>query len=202
MGPTRSGAGIRRCRHHLDTSIGRRPEDAVVSDEMAARAENQRDRFLDQLVWREHDMGRAISPSLLETNCKSAIRQLLHTIIGYRRLSSAWPGSGTGVRDHRGHWRPPGPSFRARTTSPRSTTLTRPASSGDHRPRKRSRGQVDPEGGSRWNGDQGTHRTRDRRNDRLLLDRGPGREEGRRGRSCRLVSLPKTGDRAGDGGRN
>jgi hypothetical protein len=64
----------------------------VVSDEMAARAENQRDRFLDQLVWREHDMGRAISPSLLETNCKSAIRQLLHTIIGYRRLSSAIVG--------------------------------------------------------------------------------------------------------------
>src|ERR1035437_6231959 len=53
-----------RSRHHLGAILGRRPEDAVVSDEMAARAGDQRVQLLDQLVRPEHDVRRAITPNL------------------------------------------------------------------------------------------------------------------------------------------
>ena len=45
-----------QCRHHLGAILGRRTEDAVISNEVAARAGNQRDQLLDQLVRRAHDI--------------------------------------------------------------------------------------------------------------------------------------------------
>jgi hemerythrin-like domain-containing protein len=62
---------------HLGAILGRGAEDAMVSDEMAAREGNQRDQLLYQLVRREHDMGRAISPNLLETKGETGVRQFL-----------------------------------------------------------------------------------------------------------------------------
>jgi len=62
-----------RCRHHLGAVFGRRTEDAVVSDEVSARAENQWDELSDQFVRREYDVGRAIPPGLLEAQGKPTI---------------------------------------------------------------------------------------------------------------------------------
>jgi hypothetical protein len=70
-----------RCRHHLGAILGRRTEDAVVSDEVAARAGNQREQLLYQLVRREHDMGRAIAPGLPETQGKPAVGQFLQMVV-------------------------------------------------------------------------------------------------------------------------
>jgi hypothetical protein len=48
---------------------------------MAARAGNQRDELLDQLVRRENDMGRAISPGLLEAQGEPAVGQFLQPVV-------------------------------------------------------------------------------------------------------------------------
>ncbi len=48
---------------------------------MAARAGNQWDQLLYQLVRREYDLGRAIPPNLLEAQGKSAVGQLLQSVI-------------------------------------------------------------------------------------------------------------------------
>ena len=60
-----------RGRHHLVAILGRGTEDAVVSDEVAARAENQRDKLLHQLVRGRHPRrtrgGRAGPPDNLTT---------------------------------------------------------------------------------------------------------------------------------------
>ena len=48
-----------------------------TSDEVAARAWNQRDELLDQLVRREHNIRGAISPDLLEAQGKPAVGQFL-----------------------------------------------------------------------------------------------------------------------------
>ena len=57
----------------------------MVSDEMAARAGNQRDQLLDQFVRREHDMRGPISPGLLEAQGKPTVGQFLQTIVRDRR---------------------------------------------------------------------------------------------------------------------
>jgi hypothetical protein len=75
--PAASGARRGRCRHHLGAILGCGTEDAVVSDKMAARAGNQRDQLLYQLVRREHDVRGAIPPNLLEAQGKPTVGQFL-----------------------------------------------------------------------------------------------------------------------------
>lgn len=57
----------------------------MVSDQMPARAGEQRDQLLDQLMRCEHDVGRAITPGLLEAQGKPTVGQFLHTVVGNRR---------------------------------------------------------------------------------------------------------------------
>ncbi len=70
-----------RSRHHLGAILGRGTEDAAVSDEVTARAENQRDQRLERLVRREHNIGSAISPGLLEAHGKPAVGQFLQPVV-------------------------------------------------------------------------------------------------------------------------
>ena len=53
----------------------------MVSDEVAARAGNQRDELLYQLVRREYDMRSPVSPNLFEAQSKPTIGQFLQTVV-------------------------------------------------------------------------------------------------------------------------
>jgi hypothetical protein len=57
----------------------------MVSDKVAARAGNQWDELLDQLMRREHDACGAIPPNLLEAQSKPTVWQFLKTVVGNRR---------------------------------------------------------------------------------------------------------------------
>lgn len=51
------------------------------ADEVAARTGNQRDELLYQLLRREHDMGGAIAPGLLEAQGKPAVGQFMQPTV-------------------------------------------------------------------------------------------------------------------------
>ena len=57
----------------------------MIADHVGARARDQGDELLDHLVRREHDVGGAIPPGLLELESQTTVGQLAQAVAGDRR---------------------------------------------------------------------------------------------------------------------
>ena len=84
---SRAGPRSLRCACRDDLGAGRERgrEDAEVAREVRARARHERDEALDELVRREHEGGRAVSPGALELELQAAVFEAGESIRGDRR---------------------------------------------------------------------------------------------------------------------